>query len=124
MVEWVTVEECEAEIRNGFQWLMGSGYRQNAYALLDELGLSIRLVEHIQGRKSAYQTKKDGDWEALTTELRATKTPDELMAWQINQRYRISVLPWTFVEGLQEEFDRHMATLKGTERDASQSDDQ
>ena len=116
MVEWVTVEECEAEIRNGFQWLMGSGHRQNAHALLDELGLSIRLVEHIQGRKSAYQTKKDGDWEKLIGEIKATKTTDELHKWAIEQRERIAVIPWTFVEGLKEEFDRHMTTLrKGTE---------
>ena len=114
MVEWVGVEECEAEIRNGFQWMIGSGYKKNAYALLDELCLSIRLVEHLQGRKSAYQTKKDGDWEKLTSEIKATKTADELHKWSIEQRERVAVLPWTFVEALKEEFDLHMATLKGT----------
>ena len=117
MAEWVGVEECEAEIRNAFQWMLGSGYRRNAYALLDELGLSIRLVEHMQGRKSSAHAKRDGDWEPLLAELRATKTLNELSKWRIEQRDRICVLPWTWVEALEEEIDRHKQALEGTKND-------
>ena len=114
MGEWVGAAECEAEIRNAFQWLIASGYRQSAFALLDELNLSIRLVEHLQGKKSSAQAKRDGDWEKLTSEIKAARTSDELMSWTISQRERISVLPYTLQESLKEEFDRHMAILKGT----------
>ena len=108
-------EQCEASIKSRFEWLIENGHKPRAVALLEELNLSIRLLAHMVGKKSAYRARKDGDWETLLNEMKANKTPNDLRAWSINQRERVSVLPYAWVGSFKEEFDRYMAILKGTD---------
>jgi hypothetical protein len=102
----------EAIVKDAFLWLNANGCRQRALDLHDELGLSLRLVEHLQGKKSAYQARKDGDWEYLMEGLANCSTPAEVDAWKVNNRNRIVPLPWTFREALEEEIERRKATLE------------
>ena len=103
----------EKAIRDGFDWLVKNGYRSVAVDLLDEMSVAIQLVEHLVGRKSAFAAKRDGDWEWAIDGIKHCKTPTELITWQINNKARIRTFPLVWREPLQDEFDRHMANLRG-----------
>jgi len=66
-----------------------------------------------QNTKSAYQARKDGDWEELTGQLHQTQTPDELTAWFELNKHRIKRLPENWRDHLREAYESHLIALKG-----------
>ena len=52
-------------IMKGFDELNKTGYRDLAISTLDEAAIALRLSGILQGRKSAYRAKLDGDWDRL-----------------------------------------------------------
>jgi hypothetical protein len=65
-----------------------------------------------QKTKSAYQARKDGDWEDLQAGLNATQTPQELIAWGDLNKDKISALPENWRDHLREAYEAQMTTLK------------
>lgn len=66
-----------------------------------------------QETKSAYQARKDGDWEDLMDGIKATQTPDELKAWHELNKDKIAKLPENWRDHLREAYERQLDDLKG-----------
>lgn len=75
---------------------------------------SSEEMEHAQEpTKSAYQARKDGDWEALIAEMAEQKTPEDLEAWGARRRSTIHTLPMEWQKHFREEYERRIAILRG-----------
>ncbi len=103
----------EQAAKDAFQWLADHGYKSNAIALVEEIGLSLHIVPI--SRKSSSGAKKDGDWKFLTEGIKATTTEIELRQWEIDTRSLRSVMPLVWHELLKDEIERHSEKLKGSE---------
>jgi len=103
----------EQSIKDSFIQLNETGYRDRAIALLDECAIALKLSGILQGRKSAYRARQDGDWERLIAEIKACESVDDLRRWQIESSNRIAVLPPTWIEPLNETFQTRMTELRG-----------
>lgn len=66
-----------------------------------------------QETKSAYQARKDGDWEALMEGMERTQTPDELSQWYDLHKDKIAKLPENWRDHLREAYENHLIDLKG-----------
>lgn len=108
-------EDAMEAAMEAFLWLNDNGCRAQARELHDEIGLSLLLEEYLQGKKSAHQARKDGDWEFLLGKLQRCSSINEVQAWRVANKEMIMSLPWTFRESLQEEIDRYMAVLRDIE---------
>lgn len=63
-------------------------------------------------QKSAYQARKDGDWEPLVKEIKEQSTPDQLKQWGIANADRIHQLPTNWQLHLSEAYEAHLIDLK------------
>lgn len=70
-------------------------------------------------KKSAYQTRKDGDYPKIEKEIRACKSPKELKTWGLENAERIHSLGGGWDEHAREEYHRKMSQLKGDEGDSA-----
>lgn len=112
---WRSAQDAMDVAMAAFMWLNANGCRDKARELHDEIGLALLLEEHLQGKKSSYQAKKDGDWEHLLGGLQRCSSANEVMIWKVANKDRIMRLPWTFREGLEEETQRYLDTLREIE---------
>lgn len=103
----------EQSVKDAFLWLNENGHRALAISLLDEMGLFIRQSEHLAGRKSSYQAKKDGDWDRLTKEIAECQTLADLATWTFRHRNDFLSLPVMWREPLEEEISKRRDQLKG-----------
>jgi phage recombination protein Bet len=62
--------------------------------------------------KSAYQARKDGDWQTLTAEIEAQGSVEALKKWGIENNPRIHELPESWREHLKETYTTRLAELK------------
>jgi hypothetical protein len=113
--------ECEEDedpqlivkaIMDGFDRLNKTGYRDLAVSTLDEAALALRLSGILQGRKSAYRAKQDGDWDELKAGIENCKTDTELMQWKVDNRSRIAAIPADWIEHLNEIFNQQKEAVK------------
>lgn len=118
--------ECEEDedpqvivksIMDGFDQLNKTGYRDLAVSTLDEAAIALRLSGILQGRKSAYRAKQDGDWEKLLAGIERCQTTTELLQWKIDNRMQIAAILADWVEHLNEIFMSKKAAVRGTEND-------
>lgn len=99
-------------IMDGFDRLNKTGYRDLAISTLDEAALALKLAGYLQGRKTAYRARQDGDWETLSEGIAGCQSYDELMRWEFDNRQKVSRLPADWLPHLREIFDRQKEALK------------
>ena len=84
---------------------------------------TVRVIEQDdfdatpQPRKSAHQARKDGDYERLTTGLRACETEDALKAWAAAEADALGAIPHGWQKELREEWTerRDAARMKAAD---------
>lgn len=88
--------------------------------ILKLLGLHGKVYSEVDAddfkqdkQKSAYQARKDGDWEDLTESLQQTQSPDELRDWHKLHEQKIAKLPENWRDHLREAYEAHLTDLKG-----------
>ncbi len=64
------------------------------------------------GHKSAYQARKDGDWESLTAEMESQPTEEALKKWGIENNPRIHQLPEEWRVHMREAYERRLNDLR------------
>jgi len=65
-------------------------------------------------KKSAYRSRKDGDWETLVAEMKRCKTDMDLTKWGLENTARIYAMPDSWQAHFREEYGRRLAELKGS----------
>lgn len=61
--------------------------------------------------KSAYAARKEGDYPKIESEIRAHTNPDELKAWGIGNKDRLTNLPDNWRDHARDEYERHMKEI-------------
>lgn len=85
-----------------------TGYRDYAISVLEECAISLKLSGLLQGRKTAHRARIDGDWQSVISGIGACQSSNDLWKWKVANQNLISTLPASWMESLEEEFDRKM----------------
>lgn len=92
-------------IMGSFDQLNKTGYRDLAISTLEEVCISLRLVEHLS-RKTSNRAKLDGDWEMYQAGIESCKTMTELLQWKVANRSKIATCPNEWIVPLNELYER------------------